>query len=119
MSIDAIHAADYQTAETPHRRIRWTPESSDLHVNLVDLRSGEEIGEHVNTVLDVLLTCLGGDGELVVDDDHVPLHAGTIALIPKGARRGVIAGEDGVRYTTCHMRRGGLMPTTNARPKTH
>ena len=119
MPLNAIHADDYQSVETPHRRIRWTPASSDLHVNLVDLRAGEEIGEHVNAALDVLLTCLDGDGTLIVDSDTAPLRPGTIVLIPKGARRGVVAGESGVRYTTCHMRRGGLMPTMNVTPKTH
>lgn len=116
MPIDAIDAAHYETPSTPHRRIRWTPESSDLHVNLVDLRAGEKIGTHVNTALDVLLTCLDGDGTLLVDGEETSLHPGTIALIPKGARRGVIAGERGVRYTTCHARRGGLIPTVTERP---
>lgn len=115
MPIDAIHADQYRTPETPHRRIRWAPESSDLHVNLVDLRAGEAIGEHVNTALDVLLTCLDGKGTLVVDGEETLLRPGTIALIPKGARRGVVAGEGGVRYTTSHARRGGLMPTVGGR----
>ncbi len=75
MPIDAIHANDYRTEETPHRRIRWTPATSDLHVNLVDLRAGEQIGEHVNAALDVLLTCLDGDGTLVVDGDATTLLA--------------------------------------------
>lgn len=119
MPIETIHADDFGTPETPHRRIRWAPESADLHVNLVDLRGGEEIGAHVNTALDVLLTCLGGAGTLFVDDEPVPLQAGTIALIPKGARREVLAGEGGVRYTTCHIRRGGLMPTVGGRPPAH
>lgn len=116
MPLDAIQANQYSTPESPHRRIRWAPESADLHVNLVDLRGGEEIGAHVNPALDVLLTCLDGSGTLVVDNERVPLQAGTAALIPKGARRGVLAGERGIRYTTCHMRRGGLMPTVGGRP---
>jgi quercetin dioxygenase-like cupin family protein len=96
-------------------RIRWTPESDDLHVNLVDLRPGEEIGEHTNTALDVLLTCLTGGGTLVVDGETIVMRAGSVVLIPRGARRAVIAGESGVRYTTCHRKRGGLMPTVSRR----
>lgn len=116
MPLETINAREYSTGETPHRRIRWAPGSADLHVNLVDLRSGEEIGAHVNTALDVLLTCVDGAGTLVVDDEEVPLLPGTVVLIPKGARRGVLAGDGGIRYTTCHMRRGGLMPTVGERP---
>lgn len=112
MPADVVHAAAYRDEEKPHTRIRWTPESADLHVNLVDLRAGEEITEHVNASLDVLLTCLDGGGTLVVDGDNMALGAGSIALIAKGSKRGVIAGPDGIRYTTCHGRRGGLMPTT-------
>lgn len=110
MPADATHASEYRDESTPHRRIRWTPESADLHVNLVDLRAGEEIPAHVNAALDVVLTCLDGAGVLVVDDDNLAMKPGSIALIAKGSTRGVIAGPDGIRYTTCHLKRGGLMP---------
>jgi quercetin dioxygenase-like cupin family protein len=115
MAFDVIHRDDYGDPDAPHSRIRWTPGSEDLHVNLVDLRAGEEIGEHVNTALDVLLTCLGGRGSLVVDGEAIEMSAGSLALIPRGARRAVIAGEAGMRYTTCHRKRGGLMPTVSRR----
>jgi quercetin dioxygenase-like cupin family protein len=111
MPADAIHADEYHDESAPHRRIRWTPESADLHLNLVDLRAGEEIPPHVNAALDVVLTCLDGSGLLVVDDDNIPLHPGSIVLITKGSLRGVLAGPEGIRYTTCHVKRGGLMPT--------
>lgn len=115
MPRDVIHASDYRIPSEPHTRIRWTPESSDLHINLVDLRAHEEIGEHVNTALDVLLTCLDGGGALVVDGESHSLSQGSMALIPKGARRSVLAGDGGIRYTTCHQKRGGLMPTVRSR----
>jgi len=116
MAFDAIHPRDYCDPELPHLRIRWTPASEDLHVNLVDLRPGEEIGEHANTALDVLLTCLDGRGTLVVDGEPVEMAGGSVALIPRGAQRAVIAGDAGMRYTTCHRKRGGLMPTVSPRP---
>lgn len=111
MPIDTIHATEYADGTSPHLRIRWKPESSDLHINLVDLREDEEIGEHINTALDVLLTCLSGSGTLAVDDESFRMEPGSVALIPKGTRRSVLAGESGMRYTTCHQKRGGLMPT--------
>lgn len=111
MPVDVIHAATYRTRTTPHRRIRWTPGSADLHLNLVDLRPGEEIAGHVNTALDVVLTCLDGSGTLVVDGDNIDMEPGSVAMIARGSTRAVIAGPDGIRYTTCHGKRGGLMPT--------
>lgn len=111
MSVDAIHSDEYLDGNAPHRRIRWTPGSADLHLNLVDLRPGEEIAEHVNASLDVVLTCLDGSGTLVVDGNNISMRSGSVAMIAKGSSRGVIAGPDGMRYTTCHGKRGGLMPT--------
>lgn len=92
-------------------RIAWTPESTDLHVNLVSLRAGEEIGAHVNHALDVVLTCLAGRGTLDVEGESVPLRPGTVAVIPKGASRRVVAGDNVLRFTTCHGKRGGLVPS--------
>lgn len=111
MPADVIHAREYRDDHAPHRRIRWTPESGDLHLNLVDLRAGEEIASHINAALDVILTCLDGTGTLVVDGDNIVMTPGSIALIAKGSTRGVLAGPDGMRYTTCHLKRGGLMPS--------
>ena len=111
MPADVIHLETYRDGRDPHRRIRWTPESADLHLNLVDLRPGEELPPHVNASLDVVLTCLHGSGTLVADGDNIPMHPGSIALIAKGSTRGVISGPDGMRYTTCHLKRGGLMPS--------
>lgn len=85
------------------------------NVNLVSLKPGEAIADHVNETLDVLLTCLFGAGELHVDDDIIALVPGTVVLIPQGARRSIVANDNTVRYTTCHRKRGGLMPTIRAR----
>jgi quercetin dioxygenase-like cupin family protein len=81
----------------------------------VDLRAGEMIAMHVNSALDVVVTCLTGGGTMTVDGDAVPIASGSIVLIPKGAQREIVAGEAGMRYTTCHQRRGGLMPTIGRR----
>jgi quercetin dioxygenase-like cupin family protein len=115
MAADVIRFADYGSPSRSLPRIAWTPESTDLHVNLVALGAGEEIGEHVNESLDVLLTCLAGEGELHIDDDVIPLASGTVCVIPMGSRRRIVAGNNMLRYTTCHRKRGGLMPTVQSR----
>lgn len=101
--------------ETESPRIAWSPESTDLHVNVVSLKRGESIGEHVNATLDVLMTCLAGEGTLTVDGEEISFSPGTIALVPTGASRGVVASNNGVTYTTCHRKRGGIMPTVQPR----
>ena len=115
MPTDVIHAEEYAAPDSRLPRIAWTPESEDLHVNLVTLNAGSVIGEHTNQTLDVLLTCLEGAGELRVDGDTIPLHSGTIVLIPKGTKRSITAGGGTLRYITCHRKRGGIMPTVQPR----
>jgi quercetin dioxygenase-like cupin family protein len=112
--IQAIQPDDYKSGE-PLPRIVWTGTSDDLHANLIALAPGEEIGVHVNQHLDVLLTCIDGAGILTVDDTEMSLRGGSIVLIPQGARRGTRAGEGGLRYVTCHRRRGGIIPTVQRR----
>jgi mannose-6-phosphate isomerase-like protein (cupin superfamily) len=112
--IQAVHANQHATGE-PSPRIVWTGTSDDLHVNLIALGPGEEIGLHINQQLDVLLTCIDGAGALTIGDEEIPLGSGSVVLIPKGARRGTRAGDEGVRYVTCHRRRGGLMPAVQSR----
>lgn len=112
MSKNTFHLSDI---EGDHTRIRWVPETEDLHMNVVHLRPGEEIGEHVNAALDVIITCLQGDGVLTADDARTAMQAGSIALIPRGANRHIQAGDQGMVYTTVHRKRGGILPTLPSR----
>jgi len=43
-----------------------------------------------------------------VDGEARELGAGEATIVDKGARRALVAGRDGVRYLTAHVRRGGL-----------
>lgn len=94
--------------ETP--RIAWSPETTDLHMNVVHLHPQEVIPTHTNAALDVIVTCLRGAGTASIDGEETLLHPGVILLIPKGSEREIAAGDEGVVYTTVHARRGGLMP---------
>ncbi|HSP72847.1 MAG TPA: hypothetical protein VLN26_10790, partial [Gaiellaceae bacterium] len=57
---------------------------------------------------DVALVVLDGSGELELDGERRPVAAGEVVVLPKGARRVLVAGPDGIRYATVHRRRGGL-----------
>jgi hypothetical protein len=62
----------------------WGAASEDLDATILVWPSGEGPGEHVNESRD------------------------EAAIVPKGARRGLVAGPDGVTYATAHVRRPGL-----------
>ena len=90
----------------------WSlPHGGDLDANLVRLRSGDTIDDHVNDDVDVLMFVQSGGGELVVDDTRHPLRSDVLALVPKGSRRRITAGPKGVFYLSVHHRRGPLTIT--------
>ncbi len=87
----------------------WSlPHGGDLDANVVRLEPGGVIGSHVNDEVDVLVTIVAGCGHLLVDDTSFELHGDMLALIPKGARREVRAGAEGLTYLSIHRRRGPL-----------
>lgn len=86
----------------------WGAESADLNATLLEWPAGEGPAEHVNEQLDVLYVVVAGSATLTVDGEPRELGAGEAAIVDKGARRALVAGRDGVRYLTAHVRRGGL-----------
>ena len=86
----------------------WGTASEELNATLLVWRKGEGQPEHVNEERDVALVALGGGGTLVVDGEAHSLREGTLAIVPRGAIRSVVAGADGLRCLSLHRRRGGL-----------
>jgi quercetin dioxygenase-like cupin family protein len=84
------------------------PHEGDLDGNLVRLAAGRSIDEHVNDEVDVLVVVRAGDGELTVDGVPHALTGTALALIPRGTRRSIAAGDDGITYLSIHRRREGL-----------
>lgn len=97
------------------RRIAWSSQSQDLNVNLITLNQGEEIAEHRNNEVDVLLTGIDGSGQIDVNGEHYTLQAGQALIIPKGTTRRIDCTDDRFAYLTCHRLRSGLWPVSNAR----
>jgi quercetin dioxygenase-like cupin family protein len=90
----------------------WSlPHGGDLDANLVRLPGGSAIVEHVEGVLDVFVVVQAGTGELTVDGRPIGLHPDVAVLVPRGARRAVAAGPDGLSYLTVHRRRPSLGPS--------
>ena len=86
----------------------WGTASEELNATLLVWREGEGQPEHVNAERDVALVVLAGGGTLVVDGAEHPLSEGTLAIVPRGATRAVVAGSHGLRCVSIHRRRGGL-----------
>ncbi len=95
----------------------WTRQTADLNVNLVALDAGQQLAESVNSEVDVLLVGVAGQVIVTVDDERHPLAPGQALVIPKGARRGIQAGDERFAYLTCHRRRAGLWPANAPRPE--
>jgi quercetin dioxygenase-like cupin family protein len=89
--------------------VAWhLPHDGDLDANLVRLGPAGSIGAHRNGEVDVLIVVRSGTAELDVDGTRTGLHRGSLALVPRGARRAIAAGTDGVEYLSIHRRRAGL-----------
>jgi len=96
----------------------WGAASADLNATLLEWRPGKGPAEHVNEERDVLYVVLSGSAELTVDGEPRDLGAGEATIVDKGARRALVAGPDGVRYLTAHVRRGGLEIKRHPTPPT-
>jgi quercetin dioxygenase-like cupin family protein len=70
--------------------------------------AGEGPPEHVNDSRDVLYVVVRGSATLTLDGEPRELAAGDALIVDKGVARALVAGPDGVRYVTAHLRRGGL-----------
>jgi quercetin dioxygenase-like cupin family protein len=86
----------------------WGGESVDLNATLLEWPAGDGPAEHVNDQLDVLYVVVAGSATLTVDGEPHELGPGGVTIVDKGARRSLVAGPEGVRYLTAHVRRGGL-----------
>ena len=86
----------------------WGTASEDLNATLLVWRPGEGQPEHVNEGRDVAIVVLAGSGVVTVDGAAHDLRAGTLAIVPRGSTRSIVAGPEGLRCLTVHRRRGGL-----------
>jgi quercetin dioxygenase-like cupin family protein len=89
----------------------WSVNTEQLNVNLLRLSAGQDIAEHVNAELDVVLVVFEGTGELTVAGAPYTLRAGHSVVIPRGVARALRCTAGPLVYLTCHRRRPGLMPT--------
>ncbi|MGW5529799.1 hypothetical protein [Streptomyces xanthochromogenes] len=87
---------------------RLAESGRDLDANLLRLPPGRTIDEHTDLRLDVLLVVLEGGGELRTESGTLLLRPVTALWLPKGSRRALSGGADGMGYLSVHPRRPGL-----------
>ncbi|OKI60534.1 hypothetical protein [Streptomyces sp. MJM1172] len=87
---------------------RLTGSPRGLDSNLIRLPPGGHIAQHAEPALDVLLVVVEGTGRLDGEEGPHPLRPLAVAWLPKGSRRSLTAGPDGLAYLTVHTRRPGL-----------
>lgn len=75
------------------------------------------VDEHVNDSREVLLVGIAGAGTVVVEDIEHDLRAGVVLVVPRGARRTIRAGAEGMTYLTAHQARGLLQLTPRSSPR--
>ncbi|MER0449426.1 hypothetical protein ABR738_33555 [Streptomyces sp. Edi4] len=87
---------------------RLSESGRGLDANLLRLPPGRTIEEHTDLRLDVLLVVLEGGGRLRTDAGTQELRPVTALWLPRGSRRALIAGDEGMGYLSVHQRRPGL-----------
>jgi quercetin dioxygenase-like cupin family protein len=103
-----VHLDVLAADDTGHGAMWHLPHGGDLDANLVRFEAGCGVGEHVNDEVDVLVLVRRGDGLIQVGRRAWPVQTATLVMIPKGVRRAITAGPDGIEYLSIHRRRGGL-----------
>ncbi|MEU5598028.1 AraC family ligand binding domain-containing protein [Streptomyces sp. NPDC020298] len=79
-----------------------------LDANIVRLPPTRRVDPHTEPDLDVLLLVVAGEGTLVSTQGTQHLGTGSMAWLPHGSTRGLVAGAAGLSYLTVHRRRPGM-----------
>ncbi|WP_441248047.1 hypothetical protein [Kitasatospora sp. McL0602] len=87
---------------------RLSAEGRQLDANVIRVLPGARVAEHVEPDVDVLLHVVSGSGRLETASGLQELTPGSVAWLPRGARRSLSANADGLVYLTAHRRRAGL-----------
>lgn len=74
------------------RRVLFTTERSQLVLMSVD--PGGEIGDEVHDDVDQVLVIVDGNGEAILDAEHVAIRPGSVVVVPAGTRHNFVANGD-------------------------
>jgi len=86
----------------------WGTAVEDLNATLLAWDPGDGPAEHVNLARDVLYVLVAGGGMLTLDGERHVVRAPSAFVVEKGRSRALLAGVDGIRYVTAHLKRPPL-----------
>ncbi len=99
----AAATAGYRTG------VIWSPDTgSDLNANLVHFGTGQDVGDHVNDEVEMIVLGVSGSGSVTIDREEHTLSAGILVFMPTGARRSTVSTSEGFASLTVHRRRRPL-----------
>lgn len=81
----------------------------DLDANLIRLPAGDLIMEHDGPEIDVIVLVVEGSARVGTEVGGFDVQAGSVVWLPRGSRRSVTAGPQGVSYFSVHQRRQALV----------
>jgi quercetin dioxygenase-like cupin family protein len=87
---------------------RLAANGRQLDANVIRIPPGAHVAEHVEPDLDVLLHVTNGSGLLLVDGEEQRIAEGSLVWLPRGTRRSLRAGSEGLIQLSVHRRRPGL-----------
>ncbi|MFD5427510.1 AraC family ligand binding domain-containing protein [Streptomyces sp. NPDC127084] len=87
---------------------RLAASGRQLDANVVRLLPDTHVAEHVEPTLDVLLYVTAGGGRLLIDGERQDVTEGSVVWLPRGSRRALYAGPEGLVQLSVHRRRPGL-----------
>ncbi|WP_338676889.1 AraC family ligand binding domain-containing protein [Streptomyces sp. SCSIO 30461] len=87
---------------------RLAADGRQLDANVVRLPPGAHVAEHVEPALDVLLYITSGSGRLLIGGTRQDIAEGSVVWLPRGSRRALYAGPEGLVQLSVHRRRPGL-----------
>lgn len=82
--------------------------TEDFNATVLSWPAGSGVPLHTNDQVDVMMVCLSGTGEVVVDGQAFALGVGAALLIPKGSARGIASTSSAFRYVNLHRRKPGI-----------
>jgi quercetin dioxygenase-like cupin family protein len=99
-----------RTGAADERGAVWRLAEPERHLdaNVIALPPQGRIEQHAGPAEDVLWHVLAGRGTLETDTGAIELREGALVWLPRGSRRAVAAGDEGLRYLSVHRRKGGL-----------
>jgi quercetin dioxygenase-like cupin family protein len=86
----------------------WGTATEDLNATFLAWPPGEGPPEHVNAERDVAVVVVAGSCTFLLDGEPHEVRAPAAFVVEKGRSRGLVAGADGIRYVTAHLKRPGL-----------